>query len=137
MKALLLNVKKYKIEITGLATKPEGISPEEVKEKTQEVKDAILAFITLEDGDTKGKAIQLKEDLLKMASQTKRERVIICPFAHLSNNLASSNLSLEILNELHNILKEEIETHRTHFGSDKSLLLDIPGHIGNIRFREF
>lgn len=72
----------------------------------------------------------------KMILETGHDNVVIAPFAHLSSDLAPSDVALQLLNSL----TEKLQHHnitRTHFGSDKELLLDIFGHPGNVRFREF
>ena len=74
-----------------------------------------------------------------MSQRTKHNSLVICPFAHLSNNLASTDDALDILNCVEETLKSEPDFNviRTHFGSDKTLLIDVYGHAGNVGFREF
>lgn len=66
-----------------------------------------------------------------------RERVVILPFAHLSNNLAEPKVGLSIIKEIESTLKNKLEIVAAHFGSNKSFLLEIYGHAGNARYREF
>ena len=78
------------------------------------------------------------EEIKKMCKEVKRNKVVIVPFAHLSNNLGNTKESLEILKKIETKLKRSrLKTMRAHFGSNKSLHLDIYGHPGNARYREF
>jgi len=63
--------------------------------------------------------------------------VVILPFAHLSNNLAKAKDGIKIVSFIEENLKKEFNVMRAHFGSHKELLLDIYGHPGNARYREF
>lgn len=138
MKTLMFHSKKYEIKIVRLANKPKGINPENVNEKEQKVKDCILAFICVEQGDNLEKfSKNLSEEILKFAKEVKCSKTIICPFAHLSNNLANYKEGIKFFDLLEEELKNEIEVFRSHFGSDKSLLLEVYGHTGAVRFREF
>lgn len=71
-----------------------------------------------------------------MCRDTSHESVVIFPFGHLSNRLADSGTTLGALNLLE-LQLEGLRIRRAHFGSDKKLLLDIFGHKGNVRYREF
>ena len=73
-----------------------------------------------------------------MCNEIKRNDAVIIPFAHLSNDLEEPKKSFEILEEIEKRVKKEgVSTMRTHFGSNKYLHLDIYGHAGNARYREF
>jgi len=72
-----------------------------------------------------------------MSKEVGHKNIILLPFAHLSNRLADSGKSLKILVNLESLLKKDFNVIRSHFGSHKSLLLDIYGHPGNVRYREF
>ncbi len=60
-------------------------------------------------------------------------------FAHLSNKLAPFKTGIYFFDQLEKSLKNErkYEINRTHFGSDKDMLLYLFGHPGNARYREF
>ena len=64
--------------------------------------------------------------------------MFLCPFAHLSSNLAQAKEALPILERVVIELKDsEINLTEGHFGSDKELLIHLYGHPGNARYREF
>jgi len=134
----MFHSKRYEIEVVRLANKPEGIRPEEVKEKKQKIKDCILVFITVEKGDDIEKiSNELSLEVLKFAKEVNCKKTVICPFAHLSNNLANFKEGIKFFDLLEKELTNKIGLHRSHFGSDKTLLLEVYGHAGAVRFREF
>ena len=138
MKALLMDCKKYKIKITSLAIRPGDVNPEKIKEKEQECNDCILAFITVEKEDPLERIVpKMAKQILDMAKENKRDNVTICPFAHLSNNLADSEISIKFFNLLKEKLSKKITTIRSHFGSDKDLSLELYGHQDAVRYRQF
>ena len=138
MRSLLFHCQDFGSTITGLATRPKTIVPAEVSSKTQSVKDCVLVFVTLEKGDTKEKAHSLAKEIIKFCEETKHMNVFLCPFAHLSNNLASSKEATEILREIVSKMGEsDVVLTEGHFGSDKELLIHLYGHPGNARYREF
>jgi threonyl-tRNA synthetase len=138
MKALIFHCKEYKTEIFELANRPARIKPEEAKYKKQECEDCVVAFITIEKGDkSENFSLQIADEIAKMSKDVGDKNIVIVPFAHLSNNLAESKDSLEALDRIEEMLKNNFNVIRAHFGSHKSLLLDVYGHPGNVRFREF
>jgi len=140
MKALLFHCKKWAVKFDSLANRPAGIKPESVNGKEeQKCEDCIVAFVTVEKGDDKEAASRgLADEIKKMCKEVGRKDAVVIPFAHLSNNIAESKFSLEILEEVVTLLKKsKLNVIRAHFGSNKSLLMDVPGHVGNARFREF
>jgi threonyl-tRNA synthetase len=138
MRALLFHCKNYAVKIDRLANRPEDITPEEVKEKKQKCEDCVVAMITVEKDDKiKEFSRLLAKDIAKMNKEIGRKSVVILPFAHLSNNLAKTKDGIEAINLVEKLLSKNFEIMRAHFGSHKSLLLDIRGHPGNARYREY
>jgi hypothetical protein len=138
MRALLFHCRNYKVKIDRLANRPENISPEEVKEKDQIQEDCVVALITVEKGDhLKANCNKLIKEIETMCKEVAHGKVVVLPFAHLSNNLADSSDGIKAMELVENELRKKFEVLRAHFGSHKSLLLDIYGHPGNARYREF
>lgn len=138
MKSILLHTRQVKSEIDTLSKKGNGV-PEPVKEKTFKSGDSITALITIETGDD---ITEIKESIFKeiekFSNDVGEKEVVLAPFAHLSNKLAPYSEGIQFFNLLEEKLKSNgFNVLRIHFGSDKSLLLDIYGHPGNVRFREF
>jgi hypothetical protein len=137
MRALLCHCRNYKSEVKNLSTTPKGIKPEAISEKIIEMSDVIVVLVTVETGDNiKNQAPLLAEEVRKMCKDTGHSNVILFPFGHLSNKLADSETVTDFLSLLQQELKD-LNPKRAHFGSDKKLLLDIFGHKGNVRYREF
>ncbi len=138
MRSILFHCKDFGSVITGLSSRPEGILHGDVLEKNQSSHDCILVFATIEKGDTIEKAPKLIQEILRFCKDTAHNNVFLCPFAHLSNNLATSKEALPILEEISDQLKKSsINLTEGHFGSDKELLIHLHGHPGNARYREF
>jgi len=78
-----------------------------------------------------------KLEVAKMSQEVGHKNIVILPFAHLSNNLAKVKEGIKAITLIEEKLKENYNVIRAHFGSHKSLLLDIYGHPGNARYREF
>ena len=139
MRALLFHCQNYGVKIDRLANRPEDITPEEVKEKEQNCKDCVVALITVEKEDKIEQfCSQLVDEIAKMSDEVGHEDIVILPFAHLSNNLAKAKDGIKAMQIVEDSLREKnYKVMRAHFGSHKSLLLDIHGHPGNARYREF
>lgn len=138
MRSLLFHCKDYETKIIKLANRPNNIIPEKVNGNRKECKDCIVVLVTVEKGDNTIEIIpKISEEIMKMSEEIKRKSVVILPFAHLSNNLASAKEGINFINELEKALSGELDIIRDHFGSHKELLLSLYGHPGNARYREF
>lgn len=138
MRSLLFHCKNYETTILKLANRPKNITPEKVNHTTKKCKNCIVILITVEKDDESIKIIpQLTKDIISMSKEIKRNNIVILPFAHLSNNLATTKDGIKFLNELEIALKDKIIVDRDHFGSHKELLLSLYGHPGNARYREY
>jgi len=138
LKALLFHCKHYLTEFDSFSNRPSKIRPEELKEERQECNDCVVALVTVEKKDelvivTRG----LADEIAKMCKEVGKDKVVIVPFAHLSSKLAGSEKGVETLKLVEKKLEKNLNVERAHFGSNKSLLLDVFGHAGNVRFREF
>lgn len=138
MKSLIFHCKEYKSSFVKLADRPKKIEPEEVKKDGITNSNCIAVFICVEEGDSiENQVLPLIEEIRKIAKDLGRYNIQITPFAHLSNKLASSKEAMAALNLIEEKLQQDFEVLRDHFGSHKTLLLDVFGHAGNVRFREF
>lgn len=137
MKVLLLSCKNFNSKIKKLATRPETIEPEPITQKEYKTDKSIVALITVEENDNLLDCSEkLKNEILIFSKDTGIQKIVIFPFGHLSNKLASSEETKNFMNLIQNKLLN-FEVIRVHFGSHKALLLDVYGHKGNVRFREF
>ncbi len=138
MKSLLFHCKDFGSVITGLSTRPDDMVHGDILDEKQSAHNCILAFVTIEKGDAIEKSSELVQEIYKFCKDTDHNNVFLCPFAHLSNSLASAKDALVILEKIVNELKtSDINLTEGHFGSDKELLIHLYGHPGNARYREF
>jgi hypothetical protein len=138
MRSILFHAKKFNANITGLSTRGVDVAPEENRLDPHSHENCIVAFITIEEDDVIDSSVpKIAKEILKFCTETGNKHAVLCPFAHLSHHLASFKSGIEFFDKLENILKEELEVSRVHFGSDKDLLLHLFGHPGNARYREF
>lgn len=139
MRALLFHCREYKAEIGRMATRPVGIKHEDFKEKIQDVGDCIVSLTTVEEGDVpENVAAALEKEIKKMCMEVGHINVVLIPFAHLSHSIDNGDDAIKTMDLIESRLKDDnFNVMRAHFGSHKSLLLDIYGHPGNARYREF
>jgi len=108
-------------------TKKEISSAEDISPETKHLKEVVVTFIAVEEGDDKSvakKAMdQIKESMNKMGCK----KLLLYPYAHLSSKLASPSSALHVLNEMEN-LASDLEVYRAPFGWTKSYKLDVKGH---------
>lgn len=137
MKSLSYHCNQFAATFDSFADRPIGIVPEKLETDSWDYKDILAVFITVEEGDDINKIPSLfAREIQKMADNLGLSDVVILPFAHLSNNLAGHEFAKKFLD----LVEQKIENkkvHRVHFGSHKSILLDVPGHVGNVMYREF
>jgi len=138
MKTLLFHCKRYEVEIKELANRPKTILPEKIEERKQKIRSCIAVFLTVEKNDKI--AVSTKElalEITKMAKDVGSKNIVLMPFAHLSNKIATSEESKKAIEMIVLKLEKNFNVIKSHFGSHKSLLLDVYGHPGNVRYREF
>ncbi len=102
---------------------------EDIKPKTVREDDIVVLFTAFEQGDdsalVKDAVTESKEFLSKLGTR----RVLIYPFAHLSQNLAPPQTALELLLEMEKEAKGAgLEVHRAPFGWTKALQVKVKGH---------
>ena len=102
---------------------------EETEKKKFRFEEILVLFVSIEKNDEEKvaeKAIKEIKDFLKIL---KINKILIYPFAHLSNQLAKPNAALKILKKMEEFAKKNgIETYRAPFGWTKSFHLKLKGH---------
>jgi threonyl-tRNA synthetase len=102
---------------------------EEPKKKKQLFEEIAVLFTTIEEGDNTNIARKAMEDIKDCLDQLKVNRILIYPYAHLSNTLAKPADALKLIKELEKVAKDlGFETHRTPFGWNKKFSISIKGH---------
>jgi threonyl-tRNA synthetase len=100
--------------------------------KSGRMEDALTAFIAVERPDEASPQYTIDkgvESILKMAGQVKANRVMLYPYAHLSSNLSSPKVAVEVLTGLEAALKAKgFEVKRAPFGWYKAFTIKCKGH---------
>lgn len=98
--------------------------------------DATVCWITVENQDQLENVHTYARLIKKEYLELGRPRLVLVPFAHLSEQLAPAAVGRELLERLVKELSENgMDVVRDHFGSDKDVILSIKGHPGAARFR--
>jgi len=106
----------------------DDLSPEEIA-KTK-VDEALVVLTAIEKTDS----IEILDEYLtmikKIAKDVGAKNIVLYPYAHLSSNLGSPKIAVEILKAAEEKLKEEAEYNifRAPFGYYKSFELKVKGH---------
>lgn len=138
MRAILFHTKKYGAVFDSFATRPAQVRPEQEIKTDQRSENCVTVLLTVEKrDDIECVSSGLAQEINKMCTDVGRDQIVLVPFAHLSNTLADSDLAQNVLSQIEYLLKKDFRVIRAHFGSHKSLLLDVYGHPGNVRYREF
>jgi len=138
MRALILHANKFGTKVIAKSNWPKGIEPEKRKSLAEDMKDCLVVFFCVEEGDTEKQLGELYQEILKTADEVKTANLMIAPFVHLSKNIAKPNVAKELYEKLmKKFEKTNFIIKSSHFGYHKSLLLDIKGHPGSFRYREF
>lgn len=138
MRALLLHANNFATKIVEESDRPNGIKPENKKSSSEEMDECLVCFFTVENGDNETKLENFYNEIIKTAKGIGVKNLMISPFVHLSNNIASPEVSRNIYELLMSKFKDtDYKVSSSHFGYHKSLQLDIKGHPGSFRFREF
>lgn len=112
-----------------LPVKKEAINAEEAEQKSVRLDEVVVLFTAVERDDgastVEKAAREVKGDIESIGAS----KVIIYPYSHLSNDLASPQEALRRVKELEGRMKElGIETYRAPFGWTKKFTISIKGH---------
>ena len=128
MKLLLIHSDYIEYEVKDKAIK----NPEEIKEKTDKLDEALTVFTAVEKIDEKAPAQAVKDavsEITKTADQLKVKNIMLYPYAHLSSNLASPKKAQEILVEIeYKLRNENFNVKRSPFGWYKAFKISCKGH---------
>ncbi|AEA13457.1 threonyl-tRNA synthetase [Thermoproteus uzoniensis 768-20] len=127
MRVLLIHAESFRWE----PKEPAG----EIRDEPNsgEAKNALVAFITVEEGDVldDGYLSRVAEDIVDVARRVKASSIVIYPYAHLSSKLARPYLSKEILSKVYNIVSataQGFSVLKAPFGYYKEFELKCLGH---------
>ena len=102
---------------------------EEYEKKKQRLEELAVLFTCIEEGDNEDVASRAIEEIKSSLDKLRVNRILIYPYAHLSNILAKPADALRIIKAMERRAEEMgIETYRTPFGWCKRFSISIKGH---------
>ena len=111
-------------------------SAEKCEKKTRRLEDLVVLFTCVEEGDTPQTGREAINGVKEYLEKVKAHRILVYPYAHLSNKLARPSDALKILEEMRSYAESlGIEAHRAPFGWCKKFILSIKGHPLAEQFR--
>ncbi|MCS7136473.1 MAG: threonine--tRNA ligase [Nitrososphaerota archaeon] len=132
MKLLILHTNFVEYEPVEI----EGKVFEEAEPGRKRFEEIILVLTTMEEGDDEATVDKAVSELKGYSSKVGSRRILIYPYAHLSNKLATPERALELVR----IFREKcglvgMEVYTSPFGWTKALSLSIKGHPLAEQFR--
>ncbi len=129
MKLLLVHSDfiEYKATKKALKAAPELADAE----KAGRMEECLCAFISVEKADELNLASAVAKaaaEIVKVADQVKTKRVMLYPYAHLSNSLAAPAIAIEALPALKAALPADYEVKQSPFGWYKAFSISCKGH---------
>jgi threonyl-tRNA synthetase len=95
------------------------------------MEDCVTAFMSVETGDEEdldGVVDNAAEELRDVADQLNTRKLVLYPYAHLSEDLAGPDAAKEVMRNLESELDGEFEVLRAPFGWYKSFEVSCKGH---------
>jgi threonyl-tRNA synthetase len=138
MRVLLIHADHFEYEVKEPTKMAEPLPSGHPKKHS--FKEALVAFSTIEASDEDVAAIAevASADFADVFAKVKAERLVLYPYAHLSSNLASPKLAIDVLKATEMALKARgIEVHRSPFGWYKGFEIRCKGHPLSELSREF
>ena len=126
MKLLSLHCDYIKYEAVKKALK--NASLEVGQEGKHEIKEPLVILTAVEKGDSLATVKPYVDNIKDIAGQVKAKKIVLYPYAHLSSNLASPEIAVEILREAEKQLKKDFDVTRAPFGYYKEFELKCKGH---------
>ncbi len=127
MKIITLHVDHIKFKPLKKALKSVSeLSKSEKKGK--KVSEALVVLTAVEKGDVAGSVKELAKNVKDIAGQVKTKSIVLYPYAHLSNNLASPEVAVEILKKVEKELGKDFKVVEAPFGYYKEFEMKVKGH---------
>ena len=125
MKILGLQVKDFNYKLHH----PTVIAEEDTPGRAHQCGPALILFLCAEEGDENINLNKLVKEIRKRARKANVEKIVVNPFAHLSDKRADGDLAKDLTNQILQRLKEswEGQTEYTSFGWYKEFQLDVLG----------
>ncbi len=128
MKILTLHVDYIKFKPLKKALKfAKELSESEKKE--QNVSEALVVLAAVEKGDSVAESVkEFVKNVKDIAEQVKAKKIVLYPYAHLSNNLAPPEIAVEVLERAGEELGKDFKVMKAPFGYYKEFELKVKGH---------
>ncbi len=130
MKLLLIHARRFSYKVTEKAIEePEALSEDARESGVYE--NALVVFTTVEKEDDEAVVEQAVNEIKDVVEKVKPAHIVLYPYSHLSNKLASPQKALDILKKLHSLLKKEYGGEivlRAPFGWYKAFQIECYGH---------
>jgi len=124
MRVLFIHADYIEFEAKSKAMK----DAEEIEKKKERYEECLVAFISVEEGDSSIVA-RAADEIEDVAKKVNADRLVLYPYAHLSNKLASPGEAMEVMRNLEEELTGRgYEVHRAPFGWYKSFVISCKGH---------
>lgn len=78
----------------------------EKQKKGQEVKECLVILTAVEKTDSKNSVNSYFKEIKDIATQVKVKNIVIYPYAHLSKNLSSPDVAVNVMKEAEKILNK-------------------------------
>ncbi|MBI3022262.1 MAG: threonine--tRNA ligase, partial [Thaumarchaeota archaeon] len=109
--------------------KKEIAQAEEAEKKKVRIDELVVIFTSVENGDDEQVARRAVEGAKEFLQRLGVNRILIYPYAHLSQDLAKPSTALDVLRKMESFARESgIETHRSPFGWNKAFQIKVRGH---------
>ena len=124
MRLLQWHCDYFKYKATKLALRTEM---EPAKEGSFE--NVVVVLVSAEKGDNPETARNAITAIKPNFDQVKADKLLIYPYAHLSNNLATPSIAITVLKEMEDFAREKgFEVERSPFGWYKEFECKVKGH---------
>lgn len=132
MRLLLIHADRFTFAVTG-ETSVALRDRADVVTQGVTVEEVVVAFMAVEAGDKanpRDVAEQAAREIRDNAARVGAKRAVVYPYAHLSSDLASPPVAVDVLTQVAALLDEEgvLEVHRAPFGYYKSFDIAAKGH---------
>ncbi len=129
MKLLLVHSDFIEYEATKKALKsaPE-LAPGETKGRMEECLCAFVSVEKVDEANLASSVAKAAAEVVKVADQVKTKRVMLYPYAHLSNSLAAPPIAIQALPALKAALPADYQVQQSPFGWYKAFQIKCKGH---------
>ncbi|MBU2562458.1 MAG: threonine--tRNA ligase [Nanoarchaeota archaeon] len=129
MKFLSLHTDYIKFKPLKKALKKiESLSDRDKEEKHIENALAVMTAVERHDTDIKKIVERFVEEVKSIADQVNAQNIVLYPYAHLSSELASPEVAIQVLEKAEKELKKFFSVIRAPFGYYKEFEMKVKGH---------